>query len=69
MIRPCCIDACIAFAMNAARVAMTDAHPGYRAFLDHWNSLTSAEMFRVRDALAERGITVIAGYAVGGPNE
>jgi hypothetical protein len=53
LIRPCCVEDCKKQAANAARVAMTNQHPGYKMYQDAFNSLTDAEQalcpkFRIR---------------------
>lgn len=44
MVRDCCVENCRKWATTSLRVAMTDQHPAYRAYIDAWNSLTDAEM-------------------------
>lgn len=49
VIRPCCVEYCKQRAEIALRVAMTDQHPAYRAYVAAWNSLTYSEMALVPD--------------------
>lgn len=43
IIRECCVEDCRKQAANAERVAMTNAHPGYKMYRSAFESLTDAE--------------------------
>lgn len=49
LIRDCCVAHAQAVKANAQQVALTDAHPAYKLWIETWNGLTDAEMALVGD--------------------
>lgn len=49
LVRNCCVQHAQVVKTNAQRVALTDAHPAYKLWVETWNGLTDAEMLQVGD--------------------
>ena len=49
LVRNCCVQHAQAVKANAQQVALTDAHPAYKLWVEAWNALTDAEMMQVGD--------------------
>lgn len=47
VVRPCCVAAAKHHRDQTLKLALTDQHPNYRAYVRHWNRLTDAEMAEV----------------------
>lgn len=64
MIRPCCVDSCVARARDVKRNSVSIHSNNYLRFQSEWNMLSCAEMKEVGERLAGEGITELCDYPV-----